>query len=200
MHSPFWGMCCGARIDLWRGRTLAGALGSVVITGHTRPRENSRRTKKARRRIQKNVTLFFVTPMCRKHKNTLQNCETLYKMSVSERGCEDFNSRCVFFRNEKMCFSIGFSKVLRMSGVCYYSVTKNERSRPLYFRTSGSGFIVPDSVSGPIGVTKNKVTFFRIVVLQCSWSVRNDVVAGGFLLGSGYCRGNSWRLPENVLL
>ena len=51
-----------------------------------------------------------------------------------------------------------------------------------------------------IGVTKNNVTFFRIVVLQCSWSVRNDVVAGGVLLGSGYCRGNSWRLAECILL
>ena len=27
-----------------------------------------------------------------------------------------------------------------------------------------------------------------------------DIVAGGFLLGSGYCRGNSWRLPEYILL
>ena len=27
-----------------------------------------------------------------------------------------------------------------------------------------------------------------------------DIVAGGFLLGSGYCRGNSWRLAECILL
>ena len=26
-----------------------------------------------------------------------------------------------------------------------------------------------------------------------------DVVAGGFLLGSGYCRRNRWRLPECIL-
>ena len=161
IHSLVGRMCLGAGNDLRRGWTLAGALGlSVVITGRTRRRENGRRKKRRGGALKKNVPLFFVTPMCRKHKNAIQNCETLYKMSVSERGCEDFNSRCVFFRNEKMCFSIGFSKVLRMSGVCYYSVTKNERSRPLYFRTSGSGFIVPDSVSGPIGVTKNDVTFF----------------------------------------
>ena len=60
-------MCSGAGIDLWEDRSSAGALGSVVITGRTRavtrPRENNRRTKKARRRIQKNVTLFFVTPI-----------------------------------------------------------------------------------------------------------------------------------------
>ena len=54
----------------------------------------------------------------------------------------------------------------------------------------------------PIGVTDEKTqhVFPKTVVLQCSWSVRNDVVAGGFLLGSGYCRGNSWRLPEYILL
>ena len=54
----------------------------------------------------------------------------------------------------------------------------------------------------PIGVTDEipQHVFPKTVVLQCSWSVRNDVVAGGFLLGSGYCRGNSWRLPEYILL
>ena len=100
----------------WRALWASASL-LRVVPGREKMVEGK---KKARRRIQKNVTLFFVTPMCRKHKNAIQNCETLYKMSVSERGCEDFNSRCVFFRNEKMCFSIGFSKVSRMSGVCYY--------------------------------------------------------------------------------
>ena len=79
---------------------------------------------------------------------------------------------------------------------CFYEVRHNPKSEQL-----GSGFVVCDSVSGPIGVTKKKrYLFFPIVFLRCSWSVRNDVVAGGFLLGSGYCRGNSWRLPEYILL
>ena len=47
MHSLVWRMCLGAGNDLWRGWTLAGALGvSVVITGRTRPRENGRRKKR----------------------------------------------------------------------------------------------------------------------------------------------------------
>ena len=29
--------------------------------------------------------------------------------------------------------------------------------------------------------------------------VARDIVAGGFLLGSGYCRRNRWRLPECIL-
>ena len=49
MHSLVGRMCLEAGNDLWRGWTLAGALGlSVVITGRTRPRENGRREKKAR--------------------------------------------------------------------------------------------------------------------------------------------------------
>ena len=50
MHSLVGGMRFGAGNDLGRDWTLAVALGvSVVITGRTRPRENGRSEKKARR-------------------------------------------------------------------------------------------------------------------------------------------------------
>ena len=65
MHSLVGGMCFGAGNDLWRGWTLAGALGfSVVITGRTRPRENGRRKQKWRDGAsKKKLTFFFVPPI-----------------------------------------------------------------------------------------------------------------------------------------
>ena len=59
MHSSFGGMCCGAGIDLWQDRALAGALGSVVITGRTRPRENGRRTKEAEMHSKSKCNVYF---------------------------------------------------------------------------------------------------------------------------------------------
>ena len=46
--------------DLWRGWTLAGALGiSVVITGRTRRRENGRRKKKGAAAHSKKCPIIF---------------------------------------------------------------------------------------------------------------------------------------------
>ena len=59
--SFFEGMCFGAGNDLWRGWTLAGALGfSVVITGRTRPRENGRREKKTKKSVDNSMLCFFI--------------------------------------------------------------------------------------------------------------------------------------------
>ena len=47
----------------------------------------------------------------------------------------------------------------------------------------GSGLVVSDSVSGPIGVTKiNGTYFFTIVVLRCAWLLET-------LLPGGSCWG-----------
>ena len=46
---------------------------------------------------------------------------------------------------------------------------------------------------------KKRNMFFKNSCLAMWLVGPYDVVAGGFLLGSGYCRRNRWRLPECIL-
>ena len=150
MHSLVERMCLEAGNDLWRGRTLAGALGfSVVITGRTRPRENGRRRKKARRRIKKKVSFFFVTPIGKSVKSACWNSRNPLKNVCFGRDVQNSNfTMRVFKKRENPLVFKGFlvKSHLKMK-TCFYEVRHNPKSEQL-----GSGFVVCDSVSGPIYV------------------------------------------------
>ena len=92
-----------------------------------------------------------MTPMCTNLKIACANCETLYKTCVSEAGAEVSISRCVFFVSPKQrvfhWFFKGFQSVC-VRVWCIFEIIAD--SEIVFFGTSGSGFIVSDSVSGPM--------------------------------------------------
>ena len=110
------------------------------------------------------------------------------------KGSEKLNFTMRVFKNTKIhWFLKGFRKIAFRNEM-FFGLSIID-----FLETMGSGFVVSDSVSGPIGVTKMNDTFFRSCCLAMWMVAPYDIVAGGFLLGSGYCRRNRWRFLEYIL-
>ena len=133
-------------------------------------------------------------------KNCMLKSRNPFKNVCFGKGSEKLNFTMRVFKNTKIhWFLKGFRKIAFRNEM-FFGLSIID-----FLETMGSGFVVSDSVSGPIGVTKINVTLFSQLlycdVPGCSRHCCRGVPVGDWLLpkrGGGFL--NTFSFAGNVFL